>query len=130
MTTLKTFLDSKSITAEHLFLTSRRIETLDLEGRGLLLKRAQKRGNKDLATKKYAELELAKPKMAGRGLTKAAIGIAIAGKPQSRKLRSKVLHAVNAVLATKKQPAVDMKALFEGVEMRKGKAPVKKDAKK
>lgn len=128
MATLKTFLDGKSITSEHLYLTSRRIEAGDNDSRALLLKRAQKRGSKETAAKKYEELGLAKPKNMGRGLTEASIAIALAGKQQPRKVRAKVLRAVNAILTHKKQTPVDMKALFEGVPMQKGKS-IKKDAK-
>jgi hypothetical protein len=129
MTTLKTFLDSKSITPEQVFLASRRIEAGDNTSRALLLKRAQKRSNKELATKKYDELGLTKPPAFGRGLTESAISVALVGKAQSRKVRAKVLRAVNTILAQKKLDAADMKSLFAGVEVKKGKV-VKKDAKK
>jgi hypothetical protein len=124
MSTLQKFFEDKKLTAKHVSVASRRIEAFK-EGDDLLRsKRAAKRRNEP--DKKYAELEIGKPN-SGRGVSELAIGAALAGKPVARKVRSKILRAVNTILATKKQPAVDMKALFEGVEVRKGKTAEKKD---
>lgn len=130
MTTLKTFLDSNGITPKQLLVASRRMDETTREARAILLKRAQKRANKESAGKSYAELGIAKPNVAGRGLSDAAVAVALAGKPQSRKVRAKFLRAVNVILTKKKQAPVEMKALFEGVPMRVGKAPKKDAAKK
>jgi hypothetical protein len=56
-----------------------------------------------------------------------AVDTAVAGKPVTRKARGKILRAVNTILTSKKASAVEMKALFEGAEMRKGKAAGKKE---
>lgn len=127
MSTLKTFLDDKKITPKAVAITSRRIEAFKEGDDVLREKRATKRRNEP--DKKYAELSLAKPN-AGRGVSEKAVDTAVAGKPVARKVRSKILRAVNVILTAKKQPAADMKALFEGAEMKKGKAAEKKDAAK
>lgn len=121
MGTLKSFLDSKGITEKQLIHVSGRLETFGDADRALMVKRAEKRRNKELAAKKYAELELAKPKAMGRPLTSLQLSAAVADKPVARKVRSKILRAVNHVLSKKSQPAADMKALFEGTKARVGK---------
>ncbi len=123
MGTLKTFLESKSITPKAIAVTSRRIEDNDSEAAELLVKRAAKRRDKELAAKKYAELNLAKPKTMGRGVSEMQVLAAVADKPVARKVRSKIFRAVNTILAAKKQPAADMKALFEGSKARVGPKP-------
>jgi hypothetical protein len=98
----------------------------------MLNARSKKRRTKDLAEKKYAELNLAKPKTM-RGVSAQQWHAALADKPLSTRVRGKILRAVNAALATKKQPAVEMKALFEGTTVRIGKKPkeaAKAEAKK
>jgi predicted rRNA methylase YqxC with S4 and FtsJ domains len=50
--------------------------------------------------------------------------------PVARKVRAKILRAVNAILVKKGEPAADMKALFEGSKARAGKKPVVADKKK
>lgn len=118
MGALKTLIDSKGIKAEHLVIASHRVEAGGSEARIILVKRAEKRRTKN--EKSYADLGLNKPK-SNRGLSHNQVLAAVSDKPVSAKVRSKVLRAVNAVLATKKQPAVDMKALFEGVAAKPGK---------
>jgi hypothetical protein len=127
MGTLKTFLDSKSLTTKHVVIASRRVEAHDATSRENLVKRVAKRRNKDTATKKYAELSLAKPKL-GRGVTAKQVEAALADKPVARKVRTKIFNAVNALLAKKGGP-VEFKALFEGSAARAGKKP-KEAAKK
>ena len=120
MGTLKTFLDSKGITPKLLLAASNRLEAWGNDGRWQLSQRAAKRRAKN--EKPYAELGLTKP-VSGRGLSTQQIESAIADKALPRKIRSKMLRAVNAVLATKKQGAVELKAIFEGTTAKKGKAP-------
>ena len=122
MGTFKSFLESKKITSKQVQDTSKRIETWDAASRTLLVKRVAKRQNKELATKKYAELELKKPERMGRGVTLKQIDAAAAEVPVARKVRTKILRAVNTILAAKKETAVDMKALFEGTKHRAGKS--------
>lgn len=129
MGTLKTFLDSKSISTAQVVTTSRRIELYDHESRTLLVKRATKRRDKDTAAKKYAELNIAKPAQLGRGVTENQLTAAIGDQPVPRKVRTKIFRAVNAILAKKGQPVADFKALFEGSAAKAGKKPKEKTAK-
>jgi hypothetical protein len=124
MSTLKTFLDQQKITAKHVAVTSNRLEAFKEGDDALRSRRKAKRLNE--ADKKYAELNIAKPN-SGRGVSELAVNTALAGKPITRKNRSKILKAVNTILTHKKQAAVEMKALFEGAEMRKGKVEEKKE---
>ncbi len=126
---LKTFVDSKGITAAQIAATSKRIEASDSGSRTLLVKRAAKRRDKDQAAKKYAELDLAKPGTTGRGISQKQVEGALAEKEVSRKARAKILRAVNAILAHKKEAAADMKALFEGTKAKVGKKPEKAEKK-
>jgi hypothetical protein len=119
----KSFVESKGITAAQIATTSRRIEAVDDASRTALEKRAAKRRDKDTATKKYAELNLAKPATSGRGISAKQVEAAIAEKEVSRKARGKILRAVNVILAKKSEPAADMKVLFEGTKARAGKKP-------
>lgn len=129
MGTLKSFLESKKITTKQVHTTSKRIESSDAAARVLLVKRVAKRANKELAPKKYAELDLAKPTSMGRGVTVKQVEAASAEVAVSRKVRAKILRAVNTILTSKKEAAVDMKALFEGTKAKPGKKP-KEEAKK
>jgi hypothetical protein len=121
MGTFKSFTESKGITSKQIAITSRRIESLDQENRDLMSKRAQKRLDKELAAKKYDELGLKKPAGMARGLTEKQVVAALGDKEVVRKVRSKILRAVNTILVKKGQPAADMKALFEGTKARVGK---------
>lgn len=123
MSTLKTFIDGKGITTQAIAITSRRLEAFGDNDWTLRDQRAAKRRNEP--EKKYAEANLAKPK-SGRGVSLKVVEQAAAGKPVTRKSRAKILAAVNALLAKKKQGAADMKALFEGVAARVGKTEEKK----
>ncbi|MBE2251931.1 MAG: hypothetical protein IAE78_20520 [Myxococcus sp.] len=128
MGTFKSFLESKKISSKQIHDTSKRIETWDADSRSLLVKRTAKRKNKELAAKKYEELDLKKPERMGRGVTAKQVEAAAAEVPVARKVRTKILRAVNTILTAKKETPVDMKALFEGSTARAGKKP--KDAKK
>lgn len=121
MGTFKSFTESKGITSKQIAITSRRIETLDQENRDLMSKRTMKRQDKELAGKKYDELGLKKAAGMGRGVTEIQVAAALGDKEVVRKVRSKILRAVNTILVKKGQPAADMKALFEGSKARVGK---------
>jgi hypothetical protein len=124
MGTFKTFMEQKGITAKQVATTSKRIEANDETSRTLLVKRAGKRRDKEAVTKKYAELGIDKPKQMGRGVSEKQIEAALADVALARKARSKILRAVNVILAKKGQPVADMKMIFEGIAARPGKKPV------
>ncbi len=130
MGTFQTFLASKSLTPKSIAITSKRIEAFDETSRLLMGKRWSKRVTKETADKKYAELNIAKPAQAGRGVTEKQIAAADKDTAVTRKVRGKILKAVNVILTKKGQPAVDMKVLFEGTKARVGKKPEVADKKK
>ena len=130
MGTFQTFLTSKSITPKAIAITSKRIETFDETSRLLMGKRWNKRHVKETADKKYAELNIAKPAQYGRGVTEKQIALAAKDLLVTRKVRGKILKAVNTILTKKGQPAADMKTLFEGVKARVGKKPEVAEKKK
>ncbi|MBL8910835.1 MAG: hypothetical protein JNM17_09055 [Archangium sp.] len=130
MGTFQSFLTSKSITPKQIAITSKRVETRDEASRDLMQKRWNKRVTKETADKKYSELNIAKPAHAGRGVSEKTVAAAAKDVPVARKVRSKILKAVNVILAKKGQPAADMKALFEGSKARAGKKPVTEEKKK
>lgn len=130
MGTFQTFLTEKSITPKQIAITSKRIETFDDTSRVLMGKRFTKRAAKDQADKKYAELDIGKPAQHGRGVSEKQVAAAAKDTVVARKVRSKILKAVNVILTKKGQPAADMKALFEGTKARAGKKPVDEKKKK
>ena len=123
MGTFKTFLDSKSITPKAVAITSKRLESFDATSRLVMGKRWNKRHTKETADKKYAELNIAKPTQYGRGVSEKQLALAAKDLLVTRKVRGKILKAVNTILTKKNQPATDMKTLFEGVKARVGKKP-------
>lgn len=123
MGTFQSFAEASGITAQQIALTSRRVEAADEVSRALMMKRAAKRRGKETAGKKYAELGIDKPAHLGRGVTEVQVNAALAEKPVARKVRSKILRAVNVILEKKGKPAADMKALFEGTKARAGAKP-------
>jgi hypothetical protein len=130
MGTFQTFLTSKSITPKAIAITSKRIETFDDTSRLLMGKRWNKRHTKETADKKYAELNIAKPPQYGRGVSEKQVNLAAKDLLITRKVRGKILKAVNTILVKKGQPAADMKTLFEGVKARVGKKPEVAEKKK
>lgn len=130
MGTFESFLSSKTITPANIAITSRRIEAFDETSRDLMGKRWKKRTTKETADKKYAELSIGKPAQHGRGVSEKQVALAAKGVAVSRKVRGKILRAVNAILTKKGQPAADMKVLFEGSAARVGKKPETADKKK
>ncbi len=126
MGTLKTYIDSKGITSKAIAIASRRVEAGGNEARSAQSARTKKR--RLTKEKTYAELNLAKPK-SDRALSQSQVDGALNDKPLPKKVRAKVLRAINAVLATKKETAIEMKAIFEGVAVKPGKKK-KEEAKK
>ncbi len=130
MGTFQDFVKSKGISAEELVTVSKRIEKHDAAARALLLKRMHTRSVKGAPGKTYAELEIGKPENSGRGVTRKHIDAAVADHAITRKNRSKILRAVNALLKKKGESAVASDALFEGTKPRTGKKAEKADKKK
>lgn len=121
MSQLSDFLSEHKITAEAIINASKGIEKLSPEERATMVKRANARSQK----KAYAELNLAKPKSRGRGLSADVIARAVAGTPIPRVARHKIVRAVSSILVSNKKQPVDWRPLFADVKVKKGKSEKK-----
>jgi len=101
-------LADKKIDARRLVAASHKLETLKHEDRVIKLgKRKAKGGGEEGSAPK----ETRKPR-SGRPVTQRAIEAALKGSPLPGPTKSRILRAVNAILAQKKQEPVDLRALF------------------
>lgn len=123
MGTFSDFLKEKKITAPMIVRISARLEAGGKEGRTLSKSRATKRRTE--AAKSYADAGLAKPP-SDRGVGVAHVEAAMKDVSLPRKVRSKLVRAVNALM-TKSGGNVDHKGLFGEVIAKKG-AKVEKAA--
>jgi hypothetical protein len=122
MGTFQSFIESHKITAEQIARISSVVESRDAAAKALMVKRVSKRRNKETAAKKYAELNIAKPAGLGRGISAVQVNAAALDKEVPKRARTKILRAVNHILTSKKQTAVEMKTLFEGIKAKVGKS--------
>ncbi len=104
---LETFLTSKKIDRRRVVRASHELEKLRPEDRAIKL--AQRKAKKEEAQKQPGA---PKPR-SGRPLSLATIGKLIAGKPVSGPTKSRLLRAINHILAGRKQEAVALKDLFD-----------------
>jgi hypothetical protein len=74
--------------------------------------------------KKLVEAGIKKPRL-GRAITVKAVEQAIAGAPQSRIVRGKLVRAMKVLAKLKKKTAPSAIELFGEAKRKKGKAPVK-----
>jgi hypothetical protein len=99
MTKLAEYLQTKKIDPRRLLAASHAVDALRDEDRAIkLLKRRAKGG--DEAAK--GKLEGKRKPRSGRTLSRPALDAALAGKPVSGPSKSRILRAVNAVLAKRK----------------------------
>ncbi|MCE9667214.1 hypothetical protein LY474_05240 [Myxococcus stipitatus] len=119
------FLNEKHITPATVLRLSRQLEARGGEHHLLSRKRATKRRDKETQGKSYTELGLSKPP-SGRGVSAQQLEAALADQPLTRKVRGKLVRAINAVLSKQGGGAVDSKALFGDAAVRAG--PAKKAA--
>ena len=122
-TKIEEFLKDKKIDTRRLIAASSDLESFTREDRGLRLLKRVARKSEDAAKKKEG-LAAKKPRT-GRPVTNRAFTAAIAGKQISGPQKTRILRAVNHILAQKKQDAVELSALFEPTAR-----PVKKVEKK
>nr|PZM92381.1 MAG: hypothetical protein DIU72_06635 [Pseudomonadota bacterium] len=106
------FIASKGIKDEEILAVSRRLETLRGKDRELLRLRARKR--KSAPQQSYAEAGIEKPR-SGRPLRPVDLEAARNDVPLPRKVRSKILRAVNALLSRKGGGEVTARELFGDV---------------
>jgi hypothetical protein len=102
------FLVAKKLDPRRILSVSREIESLQPEDRIIKLKkRLGRKAEGDAAGPK----ETRKPR-SGRPVTPRALDAALLGGKMSGPTKTRLLHAVNHILAQKKLEAVDLRALF------------------
>jgi hypothetical protein len=105
------FLEESKIDPRRLLAVSLRLERLSDEDRMFLADNARKRalaGRKEAANMKAEKRKL----HSRRPVSPAAIDLASAGKKLGGPTKTRMLRAINHILAQRKQPAVELKALF------------------
>jgi hypothetical protein len=110
-TKIEEFLKDKKIDSRRLLAASAEIERLTRADRGLRLLKRVARKSEDAAKKKEG-LAAGKPRT-GRPVTTRAFTAATSGKQISGPQKTRILRAVNHILAQKKQDAVELSALFD-----------------
>lgn len=102
------FLKQKKLDARRVLLASHKLETLQVEDRGIKLnKRRAKKADGDATVKK----EDRKPR-SGRPVTDRALAAALLGKAISGPTKQRILRAINHILEQKKAEKVELKTLF------------------
>ena len=121
------FIASNKITPEALVKASAKAEARSEADEALRLKRAEKRAKQADVT--YEKAGIAKPKL-GRGLSSLLVDKAIADKKLPKRVRGKLVRAVNAALGGKGEAATVIKLFGKG-GVKHGKKPkAKKKGKK
>ena len=110
-TKIEAFLKDKKIDPRRVLAASAELERLRPEDRALRLARRLARKSEDGGKKK--EGEAPKKPRSGRPVTPRALTAALTGKEVAGPAKTRILRAVNHVLAAKKQEPVDLRALFE-----------------
>jgi hypothetical protein len=110
-TKIEDFLKEKKIDPRRILVASAEIERLRPEDRRIRLAKRAARKSEDQAKKKEG-LAAKKPRT-GRAVTMEAIHAAFAGKNISGPQKTRILRALNHVLAQKKLDAVELATLFE-----------------
>jgi hypothetical protein len=110
-TKIEDFLKEKKIDPRRVLSASAEIERLRLEDRKIRLAKRAARKSEDPAKKKEG-LAASKPR-SGRPVTSEAIAAAFAGKNVSGPQKTRILRALNHVLAQKKLEKIELSAIFE-----------------
>ena len=106
---LEQFLTSKKIDRRQLLSVSKDLEGLRPEDRAIKL---SKRKGKGEGASEADKNEKRKPR-SGRALTEPTLAKVFADKPVTGPTKTRVLRAVNAILARKKQAEVSLADLFD-----------------
>jgi hypothetical protein len=109
MTKLADYLKTKKIDSRRLLAASHAADALRDEDRALKLLKHQAKGGDEAAKSK---LEGKGKPRSGRVLSRPALAAALAGKPVSGPSKTRILRAVNAVLAQKKGGEATLRDLF------------------
>lgn len=110
-TKIEDFLKEKKIDTRRIIAASSEIERLRPEDRAIRLAKRTARKSDDAAKKKEG-LAVKKPRT-GRPVTHRSITAAIVGKNLSGGSKTRILRAVNYLLAQKKQEPIELVALFD-----------------
>ena len=109
MSKLSDYLKTKKIDARRVLVASKELEKLRPEDRAVkLLKSAAKGGNEEAKGKLEGK---AKPR-SGRPVSAPTLNAALAGEAVNGPSKTRILRAVNALLATKKGGEAKLKDLF------------------
>ncbi|MGH7270829.1 MAG: hypothetical protein ACREJ3_10405 [Polyangiaceae bacterium] len=101
------FIAAKKLDPRRILAASHNLEALQPEDRVIKLKKRQGRASEDANAPK----ETRKPR-SGRPVTQRALDAALGGGKMSGPTKTRLLHAVNALLKQKKQEEIDLRALF------------------
>jgi hypothetical protein len=108
MSKLSDFLTQNKIDTRRVVIASGDLEARTAEDKKLVATKAAMKAGK---AEKDAEVLKQKPR-SGRPLTGAAVGKALAGQAVSGPTKTRIVRAVNAVLAQKKKPEITLRDLF------------------
>ena len=109
MSKLSDYLKTKKIDARRLLVVSKDLEQLRPEDRALKLLKAKAKGGDEAAKGKMEGK--GKPR-SGRAVTTPTLNAALAGEAIAGPAKTRILRAVNALLATKKGGEAKLKDLF------------------
>lgn len=100
-------LKDKKIDKRRLLAVSKRIERLRVEDRALKLAKRRKTGSEE----EQKQVAATKPR-SGRPVSPSALEQALNGGEITGPVKTRILRAVNSVLETRKQDALELSALF------------------
>ena len=103
------FLKAQKIDPRRLASASQQLEKLRPEDRAIRLRRRQA---KAAETKPEGDGAAPTKPRSGRPATRPLLAKALEGKPLPAPGKTRLLRAVNRILEQKKQPAIDIRALF------------------
>ena len=103
------FLKDNKIDPRRILVVSKRVERLQPEDRKI---KFGKRKGKDGTPAKPPEGEKPAKPRSGRPVTPRLMEAATEGKPVAGPAKTRLLRAVNHILAQKKKPAVELKTVF------------------
>lgn len=107
------FLKTQKLDPRRLVAASHKLETLQPEDRAIrLAKRQAKKGDAPPPPAEGAEKVVPKKPRTGRPVTQRAMEAAMSGTAISGPTKTRILKAINHLLEQKKQPKVELKALF------------------
>ncbi len=110
MSKLEDLLSNKKLDPRRVVAASNKVERRSREDRAIALAKKQVRGGK--SGEALEALAKQKPARSGKPLTAPLLSRAIRGDKLSGASKQRVLRAVNAALASKKQDAVELTDLF------------------